>query len=135
MKLPFVNRNQTAYGFTLIELLVTVAIVAILASIAYPSYQDSVRRSHRTEAAGKVLELAQRMERIRAQTFSYASGDGLSVTEERYTIGAEVENETFIVTATPIAGTDQTNDVCGTFTYNNTGTWTFGNSRTEDQCL
>lgn len=135
MKFPTVTKNQGAYGFTLIELLVTVAIVAILASIAYPSYQDSVRRSHRTEAAGKVLEMAQRIERIRAQTFSYASGDGLSVTEERYTIGAEVEDETFIVTATPITGTDQTNDVCGTFTYNNEGTWTFGNSRTEDQCL
>lgn len=129
------TKNQEVHGFTLIELLVTVAIVAILASIAYPSYQESVRRSHRTEAAGKVLELAQRLERIRAQTFSYASGDGLSLTLERYTIGAEVENETFIVTATPLAGTDQTNDVCGTFEYNNTGEWTFGNSRTEDQCL
>lgn len=135
MKLPTVTKNQTAYGFTLVELLVTVAIVAILASIAYPSYQNSVRRSHRTEAAGKVLEMAQRLERIRAQTFSYASGDGFSETQERYTIGAAVVNATFVITATPLAGTDQTNDICGTFTYSNAGTWTFGNSRTEDECL
>lgn len=132
---PMETKNRTAHGFTLIELLITVAIVAILASIAYPSYQDSVRRSHRTEAAGKVLEMAQRLEKIRAQTFSYATGDGLSETHERYTVSTAVVNDTYTITAAPLAGTDQTNDVCGTFTYTNEGVWTFGNSQTQQQCL
>lgn len=140
MKLPFANNNQAMRGFTLIELMVTVAIVAILASIAYPSYQDSVRRSHRTETAGKVLELAQRLERIRAQTYSYAGGNNLSEVRQRYTISSVVANspangETFTITATPLDGTDQTNDACGTFTYTNEGVWTFGNGRTQNQCL
>lgn len=50
-------------GFTLIELMIAVAIVAILAAIAYPSYQDSVRKSRRADAKAALLELAQFMER------------------------------------------------------------------------
>ena len=44
--------KQTQQGFTLIELMVTVAIVGILASIAYPSYQDSVMKSRRADVKG-----------------------------------------------------------------------------------
>lgn len=134
------TKNRTAFGFTLIELLITVAIVAILASIAYPSYQDSVRRSHRTEAAGKVLEMAQRLEKIRAQTYSYGGGNNLSDERQRYIISSVVVNseddgETYTITATPRDNTDQVNDMCGTFSYNNRGEWTFGNSLTYQDCL
>ncbi|MFZ5543608.1 MAG: type IV pilin protein [Pseudomonadota bacterium] len=50
-------------GFTLIELMITVAIVAILAAIAYPSYRDSVDRSRRGDAKAVLLENAQWLER------------------------------------------------------------------------
>lgn len=50
-------------GFTLIELLIVVAIVAILASIAFPSYQDSTARARRADAQGALQGFAQAMER------------------------------------------------------------------------
>jgi len=129
--------TMRSVGFSLIELLVTLAIIAILASVAYPSYQSSVRKSHRTDASGAVLQMAQRLERIRSQTYSYASAPVESLTEtyERYVVNAVIAANGYTVTATPLDGTDQVNDVCGVFTYTNTGVWTFGNGRTEDQCL
>lgn len=51
------------FGFTLIELMITVAVIGILASIAYPSYQEYVRRANRADAKAVLLETAQLMER------------------------------------------------------------------------
>jgi type IV pilus assembly protein PilE len=53
---------QHAKGFTLIELMITVAIVAILASIALPSYNDYVLRGKFTEATGNLADLRVKME-------------------------------------------------------------------------
>jgi len=47
-------------GFTLVELMVTVAIVAILAAIAYPSYQQHIIRGKRTAAKATMMDLANR---------------------------------------------------------------------------
>ena len=41
-------------GFTLIELMLVVAVVGILAAIAYPSYQEQVRQTRRAEVASLV---------------------------------------------------------------------------------
>ena len=63
-------------GVTLIELLVTVAILGILGAIAYPSYQDYVRRANRGEAKATLVETAQVLERnfTEASRFDQTSG-------------------------------------------------------------
>lgn len=61
---PSRARNR-ARGFTLIELMVVVAVVAILAAVAVPSYQDAVRKGHRGQAKADLVDLAQQAERYR----------------------------------------------------------------------
>ena len=65
--------RPVARGFTLIELMITVAIVALLASIAYPAYLDSVRKGRRAEGRSALLNLLQQQERFYTQTGSYMS--------------------------------------------------------------
>ena len=62
----FMLNNKTRHrenGFTLIELVITIAIVAILASIALPSYNESITKSRRSDAQGALLSFANAMER------------------------------------------------------------------------
>ena len=60
-------------GFTLIEVMITVVIVAILASIAYPSYIGYVSSAAETQVQGELVDLAAAQERWRAQNFQYTS--------------------------------------------------------------
>ena len=62
-------------GFTLIELLITVAIIGILAGVAYPSYTDFIVRSNRTEAQRELLHLANLQEQI------FVANQGMNVHE------------------------------------------------------
>ena len=51
-------------GFTLIELMIAMAVIAILTAIAYPSYQDHIRRSIRSQGQQYLMDLAQREEQF-----------------------------------------------------------------------
>ena len=65
-----------ANGFTLIELMIAVAIVAILAAIAYPSYTESINKSRRSDGQSALLELKNKMEKFRGNCPYYPQNIG-----------------------------------------------------------
>ena len=115
-------------AFTLIELMVTVAIIGILASIAYPSYRDSVMKSRRADAQGALLAYANSMERYFTVNNTYLTVSSTVVAPTNagttyYTIAISTSPaataSTYTINATPI-GTQAT-DKCGTLTLTSTG--------------
>lgn len=64
------NMKKSA-GFTLIELMIVVAVIGILGAIAYPSYQESVRKARRAEGRVAVMEVLQQQEKYATQYNTY----------------------------------------------------------------
>ena len=122
--------HQIAHGFTLIELMIVVAIIGILASVAYPSYNDYVVRNNREEAPRELVRLANLQEQLFVDSRSYTSniselGVGSTAIYEtpskNYIITSNVVGNTFTLTATA-QGTQATNDaVCSAITITDTG--------------
>lgn len=73
------NQKMTR-GFSLIELMIVVAVIAILAKIAIPSYQDSIQKSRLSVAKGVLLEAAQTLERSYTLNNSYPASIPASLT-------------------------------------------------------
>lgn len=114
-------------GFTLIELIVAVAIVGVLAAIALPSYRNYLIRSARVAAQAELLELASLEEKIYLNSNAYTSSvtaaytgtaaGGLGRTsgqtrDSKYNLSLSVGtgSATFVLTATPVSGTQQAGD-------------------------
>jgi type IV pilus assembly protein PilE len=123
-------------GFTVVELLVTMAVVGILAAIAFPSYQAHVRKGARSAAEGAMMQIANREAQYLLDARNYTVGPtaltDLSITltndvAAKYTItitnstGGTTPSAppTYLITATPIAGGPQVPD--GVLTLDNTG--------------
>ena len=70
-------KRSTIAGFTLVELMIVVVIIAILASIAVPAYNSSVRKSRRTEAKTAISDFAAREERIYGTQNVYSNDPGV----------------------------------------------------------
>ena len=62
-------------GFTLIEMMIVVAIVGILAAVAYPSYDEYVKRGNRTEGQAFLSDVAARQERYFSQNNAYVTAN------------------------------------------------------------
>lgn len=118
-----------ARGLTLIELMIVVVIVAILSAIAYPSYQEYVRRGHRADARAGLLQAQQWLERAATATGTYPTAalpsqlTWSSDTSKRYIIALAAGNTStaYTLTATPKNPGPQASDRCGTYTLSNTG--------------
>jgi len=63
--------REAARGVTLIELMIVVAILAIIAAVAYPSFSEQVARGKRAEARSLALESTQWMERFYSENYRY----------------------------------------------------------------
>ena len=114
--------------------MITLAIIAILAAIAYPSYTVYIKRSQRAAARSQLLQAEQYMKRFYAANDSYSTDRGGTAGVELYAITVSASTDTsFTVSATP-AGS-MTGDICGTFTIDQTGRkGVLNNNETRDAC-
>jgi type IV pilus assembly protein PilE len=144
MRIKQFKRNG---GFTLIELMIVVLVVAILAAIAYPSYQDSVRKARRADGKELLMRVAQAQERHFTRFGQYAAGltgapgannlgftadanGNLSSEGGNYNVTVNVVVAPFRLTATPVQGDPE----CGVLTLDNLGRKTSNGNQGNDFC-
>lgn len=122
-------RRTSEKGFTLIELMITVAVVAILATIAYASYQSFVVKTRRSAAQACLMQAAQFMERHYTTALSYAAAPapaGACIAElsgfYAFSFVTPPTTNAFQVQAVPTAA--QSDTKCGTMSVNQMGNTT-----------
>lgn len=134
--------HQKDKGFTLIELMIVVAVISILSAVAYPSYQDSVRKSRRADAKATLVQLAQFMERNYSLSQRYdkdSAGNAVTLPFTKspvdgatkfYDLSLEASDQTtFTLKAVPTGA--QATDVCATLKIDNAGARSTTSGRTD----
>ena len=121
-----------ARGFTLLELMIVVAVIGILANIAFTSYTSSVAKTRRNAAQGCLMEEAQYMERVYTTSMSYASAALPAASAQQcqaalsayFTFSlpaASLTASAFVVKATAIGAQAANDESCATMTVVQTG--------------
>ena len=131
----YVN-SQKLKGFTLIELMVAVAIVAILASVALPSYTIYIARAKRADARTQLVQVAQFMQRFYTANDQYQYDRSANEVSTRipaglarspsdgtalYTLTVVADATTYTLTMAPEPGLSMAGDECGSFRLTSTG--------------
>src|SRR3546814_18387971 len=126
-----IDGRKSASGFTLLELMITVAVVAILATIAYASYQDQIIKSRSAAGATCLQERAQFMERFYTNNLSYLSsacaapniGQCDNEVSPFYYVGlaAGTTARSFVLKAVQQGGQASRETTCGPLTTNDNG--------------
>jgi type IV pilus assembly protein PilE len=145
------TNSRTSRGFTLIELMIVVAIVAILAAVAYPTYRDSVERARRADAKSVLMEAAQWIERQYTLSNAYNKlGDGSVLNtaalpaqlreapkdgaSKYYDIQFAANPTTTAYTLQAVPKNSMTGDKCGTLTLTEAGTKSATGTAGADWC-
>lgn len=112
--------GMDSQGFTLIELLIAVAIIAVLAGIAYPGYSGHMKKVYRAEIVVLLMEQAQHLERFYTKNGTFIDADGLSAGNDHYRISAALNPRDFQLVATPAVDSVMLGDPCGDFSLSST---------------
>ena len=115
--------------------MIVVAIVGILAAIAYPSYTNHVKTTRRAEIVVLLAQGAQSLERQYSKSGSYADMSTANPVGNTYYTIISIRNASdFTLTATPVAGQIMAGDVCGNFILTNTGARSNSGSASASTC-
>lgn len=127
-------------GFTLIELLIVIAIIGILAGIAYPSYQSHMIKARRSDAQAELIKAQLKQTSLHILSPSYsnvAASIGLPTNHSYYTFSVvSAGATTYSMKAVAKSGTTQADDqvACKTLFIDQNSSHSSDGSTNNDQC-